>query len=109
MPPALPAPLKGFLLNAPPLPGNPPAPTPGAPAVVPTAVAAPKAPSPQKASISSAFDFESPATDTPLPGREPHPPVTSANLSSSSTVVADVSLSTHWFLLYLNDYCCIVR
>jgi hypothetical protein len=105
MPPALPAPLKNFLVAAPAVPPTLPPGVPGAvpgavPGVVPGAMPVPGFPpvggpegvagggfaptpapintasqsappasiTPQKAPISSAFDFESPASDMTLPG-----------------------------------------
>jgi hypothetical protein len=101
MPPALPAPLKNFLVAAPAVPPTLPPGVPGAvPGVVPGVVPVPGFPpvggpegvagggfaptpapintaaqsappasiTPQKAPISSAFDFESPANDMALPG-----------------------------------------
>ena len=74
LPPALPLPLKAFLLNAPVVPptGAAPssAPAPhaaGAHPPVHPAAAPPAQDTPKKASISSAFDFESPAQSMPLP------------------------------------------
>jgi hypothetical protein len=104
MPPALPAPLKNFLVAAPAVPPTLPPGVPGVPGAVPGAVpgvvpvpgfppvggpegvagggfaptpapintatqsAPPASITPQKAPISSAFDFESPASDMALPG-----------------------------------------
>lgn len=104
MPPSLPPPLHSFLLNAPSIPSNPNAPAGGSGGVphIPntpppsqpstSTTAGVRAPSPsasaapiQKASISSAFDFETPANDMPLPGH------TATTTSSAPSVAASGS------------------
>ena len=101
MPPSLPPPLHSFLLNAPSIPSIPNTPTasatgtgvPNIPSTPPTTAAGStagvRAPSPsasaapiQKASISSAFDFETPANDMPLPG---HLATTTTSTATSVT------------------------